>query len=471
MRRTALSNIEVAEGIDNNVIVALPAKSWVVDNEKKRKVSALEPDVFERARLDQSLWSKTISHKANYIPGQDAVLVAKPSPKPYQASLGSVSEVPNEPGLVFPYFHGMLVADTAGLRSLTSKLFFRNFGATTDSDAREGFQNFRNNAGIIATSPIGAVIGHILKGFEMALDGQAHCFLMFDDEEYLGFCLLGDHFYVHNGTAWMMPVSAEDLRGELHNIATHESNLVAIVEVLSQTRDLRGDAIMVEKEEIDTPVGLLDTLAVVDESQGEQVKQLGKLIQNLHFKGGFFELGPQSIVWALEKLSNDRDSSLADRNLYIPLSDWQDCDTREFQVFAAFGPRAFHFLNRRGTRVPVPKSDEDVDIMASMSGEPPKMTFPYMLAYPCTVAEAVKKWEMLKETGTLILDFEERAQGSRALRWNGQSRDLIWAKLKELAYNHVFDSKAKEGKGKGVIRGTKRKVPEDFDLDAVLKDL
>jgi len=361
----------------------------------------------------------------------------------------------------------MLTCDTSGLRSIVSKLFFRNFGDVDDSDARRGFQEFRNVAGIIASSPAGPILGHLLKGFEMALDAQAHCFLLMDDDDYLGFVLLGDHFYVHNGTGWVEPMGATDLRAELQTIATHETTLGAIVEALAVTKDYKGAYINVEAHEIAEPCDLLTTLSYVDESQSDMVKELGRLIKALRYKGGFLEVGPRTVVWALSMLGEDRDASLEGRNLFIPLSDWKDCGSREFQVFAAFGPRAFHFLNRRGTRFPIPKTKDDLDLFASKSGEPPSPTYPHILVYPCVVTEAVNKWRELEKTATLILDVDERAGGSRAMRWSGESLDLIWSKLKELASNGVF-SKSEKKEEKKEPRGTKRAVPDDFDVDAIL---
>jgi hypothetical protein len=441
-------------------MVTIPKSIYYISH-KKREVVPLAEDIFGKIRNGQLEQEVGYQNRMHYVHGQDAVLVAKPSPKPIQASLGSASDVPNQPGLLFPYFHGMLNCDTRGLRDLVGRIFFRNFGKTSDSDARRGFQEFRDNAGIIASSSMGPTLAHILKGFELALEAQAHAFLIFDNSDYLGFALLGDHYWVHNGQQWVEPLKADQLRDELRELQTHETTLGGIAVLLSEMRDIGGEKMVVDAEEISTPRGLLDQLAEVDENQGDKVKELGKLIQGLKFKGAFKEIAPQSVVWALSMLTDQRTSPL-DLNLYIPLSDWADCASREFQVFAAFGPRAFHLQNKRGQKFAVPRRVEDVDPLGVVEKNPPVRVYPKILVYPCPISEAVRKWRTFLEDGIICMDFDERARGSRAIPWEGRNRDLVWEKVKEIGRGGYIHEKA-ERVAVDTSKGKKRALPADFD--------
>lgn len=448
------------EGLDTLTMVTLPRSVWYI-TDKKRVGEPLTKEVFGRIKDGELVQDDGFKHRVTYVAGQDAVLVAKPSPKPIDASLGSVSQVPYQPGLLFPYFHGMITCDTRGLRDLVGRLFFRNFGNVHDSDARRGFQEFRDNAGIIASSSMGPILAHILKGFELCLEAQAHAFLIFDNSDYLGFALLGDHYWVHNGQNWVEPLDAEQLRAELRDLQTHDVTLGGVAVLMSEMKDVGGDLMHVEKEDILTPKTLLDHLAEVDEDQGDKVKELGKLIQGLKFKGGFKEISPQNVCWAFDNLTINRDVPLNDLNLYIPLSNWAECSSREFQTFAAFGPRAFHLQNKRGQKFAVPRRAEDADPLGAMKGNPPVRVYPRILVYPCPIFEAVKKWKTFLEDGLVVMDLDERAKGSRAISWEGRNRDTVWEKVKEIGRGDYIHERS--GSAGAVDKGKKRVRPSDFD--------
>lgn len=449
-------------------MIGLPKTIWQINSKKRAAVPISEESVFGQIREGKITYEEGYRNRVNFVPGLDGVLIAKPSPKPFSASLGTVSEVPNDPGLVFPYFQGMISCDTRGLRILVGDLFFRNFGDHTDSDARKGFNEFRDSAGIIANSAMGPIIAHILKGFELALDAQAHAFLIFDDSTYLGFALLGNHYWVHTGKEWIVPLEADVLRAELRELQTHETMLEGIVELLLQMVDISGDGMVVELEDIKTPKGLLDTLAEVDEDQGDKVKMLGSLLGGLKFKGGFKEISPENVVWALSSLTDNRHSDLGDLNLYIPLSGWSECASREYQVFAAFGPRAFHLQNKRGQKVVVPRRDGDVDPLGAVSGNPPVPIYPRFLVYPCIISEAVKKWKTFLTDGLICMDFDERARGSRAISWEGRNRAMVWDKIKEIGRGDYIHEPVGPGQSSG--NGKKRARPSDFD-DGEFEDI
>jgi hypothetical protein len=453
------ADLENLSNIDAQVMIGLPRSVWYI-TDKKRVGEPLTKEIFEEIR-GKTLGEETaFRNRVTHVPGLDAVLIAKPSPKPFEASLGSTTTVPYEPGLLFPYFNGMITCDTRGLRDIVGRLFFRNFGTSVDSDARRGFQEFRENAGIIASSSMGPIIGHILKSFELALEAQAHAYLIFDNSDYLGCVILGDHYWVHNGQQWVEPMTAEHLKDELRELQTHETTLGGIAVLLSEMRDIGGDTLHVDAGDISTSKGLLDILAEVDEDQGDKVKALGKLIQGLKFKGGFKEISPQNVSWALSHLTTERDSPLDEVNLYIPLSGWAECASREYQVFAAFGPRAFHLQNKRGLRFGVPRRMEDADPLGAMEGNPPVRVHPRILIYPCPIVEAVKKWKTFLEDGILCMDFDERARGSRAISWEGRNRDIVWEKVKEIGRGDFIHERVRPVASS---IGKKRALPVDFD--------
>jgi hypothetical protein len=163
----------------------------------------------------------------------------------------------------------------------------------------------------------------------------------------------------------------------------------------------------------------------------------------------------------MDHLTNNLASSLGDLNLYIPLSDWSRCSSREYQVFAAFGPRAFHLQNKRGQKFAVPRLETDVDPLGALSGDPPRPVYPKILIYPCPIQEAVRKWEIFLSDGIVCFDFDERAKGSRAIVWESGNRNLVWDRIKMIGKGGFIKERVGGAPSKAI--GKKRERPADFD--------
>jgi hypothetical protein len=166
------------------------------------------------------------------LPLNDVVLTAKPSPvKTSEASWSTPSQVPNLPGLLFPYFPGMLTPDKSAITSVVGTHFLRLFGI----DYKKQFLAFKKSVGIFFTSDIAIALTHILAGVDLSITTQTKLHLLFDGSNYLGFCLLGAKWAIQRGSEWTLPLKSAELRAELDTIKTHQSSLN---EVLNKLREL-----------------------------------------------------------------------------------------------------------------------------------------------------------------------------------------------------------------------------------------
>jgi hypothetical protein len=356
------------------------------------------------------------------------VLVAKPSKLPATTSYGAPSDVPFGPGLLFPYFPGLLSGDSAGFRELVSKLFYRNLGST-GKDLKAAFKDFRAGIGSFPTTSSGKILTHVLKGIELALSTQSHLFLLIEAETYHGFCLLGEKFSVFAHGKWDRPLPAEDLRAELMSIRSHSASLRAVLEALGGVVDGNGDNIIVEESSIETAAGLADALSRVDISEKEEdVEKLRVAMRTLSFPTKFRTFKPQYIVEAISYLVG-QESFPEEIPIYLG-TDWSKMGTVEYKAFAMFGPRGFSFRNATGTEIKVPKTGEHDPF--NQRHEDGKYVYPRLILGEKSIAACISEWEAFVSRGAIKMDLSERASGSRNRVFTEKSRDLIWGKLVEV---------------------------------------
>jgi hypothetical protein len=381
------------------------------------KVDALEP-------------KNLTPHLTTVMNPSQAVLVAKPSPKPASTSFGQPSSVPAHPGILFPYFEGLLASDTNGLKELFTKYFFRNLGSGT-VDAKAAYLTFRQVIGTFVHTEQGRIISHVLKGMELALETQTHLYLLFDGQTYLGFTLLGQHFSVFAHGKWVTPLEAQDLRAELVLLQTHSKNLGDLAARMRRCVDSGGDSISVEDDELTsmTRLGyLLSTIELREDENDEE--EISAILARLSFPTRFKTFKPANIVWAIDQLTANLTEPIPDDlPIFIPLKGWERCGDKVYQVLASFGPRSFSFRNSSGVEIRIGKvSDTD---HFSERDEQGQLKYGSFLVGEKVISEASKDWKLVCEKGSVKMDFKERAAGSRLHVFKDESLRLIWGKLRE----------------------------------------
>jgi hypothetical protein len=402
--------------------------------DKDSKVSkTISADVSKNRKIDDTEVHDLTDHLDSRLHLNHTVLVAKPSPRESSVSYGPPSNVPNSGGLLFPYFPGMLTADAKFIRDVVGRLFLRNFGSTV-TDFREAFKIFRANMGIAAATGEGVILSHMLLGASLALDTQTQVFIIFDGDTYLGFCLLGEEFQIFCNGIWHVPLSAEDLRVELKDIATHEGQLEILADRLCRCVNVDGDGLVVSRDMIDTPAKLAEVLQKVDcQEKDKDEEELARILGRLTFRGAFKGTTTDNLVWAIQMLSTKQNEPLpSDMLFHIPVTGWSGITTRVYQVLASFGPTSFSFRNAKGLELTIPKKSDELDPY-DVKGDNGKNLREYMLVYLKPVKACVIDWNALADSCQIRVDYNERAAGSRAQRMQGKSMEDIWKALKVAA--------------------------------------
>jgi len=397
------------------------------------------------------------------IPNSMPVLVAKPSRKPSKTSWGLPKEVPNKPGLLFPYFQGMLTDDTKGVRAMITSLFFRCLGDEM-TNPRDAYLDIKQHIGSVSNTPQGLVLSHILKGMELGMDAQAQTFLLFDKAQYMGFVLLGEEFKVHfNG--WHTPLSADELQAELAQLLTHDSALDALAAALSRCQMLNSSVQLdYSREDIDTSDDLCDTLSKVDrkESSKADIELVEQLLKNLSFPGTYRKLNPENVQWAIEQFAA-RLHDFGNEKIFIHPKDWSQMGTTTYKVMGCFGAQAFSFIDPRGDSITVPINSFEKDFFAKAVVD--KMRLPI---YEKNLSSCVHDWNCFLGNRTVKLMLKERAIGSRALVVVGEKVVPIWDALKKVAKS--IEGGKDKGKGKaaqqsGPSTSKKQKSEEPGSFD------
>jgi len=277
-------------------------------------------------------------------------------------------------------------------------------------------------------------VTHILMGCQLAIDAQAILFLVFADGIYRGFCLLGEHFQVfHNGT-WYSPLQATALRDELNEIRTKKQSLQVLAAKLGQCEDHGGDVLQVDEARLSDMQYLAYCLAQVkiEDDQKDLEQDISSLLGSILHVSEYRTFKPSLIADALESLSKP-DKDISSVPFYIPTTSWTGIDSREYQVFAAFGPKSFSFRTTKGTEFRIPAKSTDTDALRGDKKTKEDGVFNKILVYEKTVREAIRDWQEVKKHCSIRMDVGERAQGQRAHLFVNEQKDIIWNRLKDLA--------------------------------------
>jgi hypothetical protein len=394
------------------------------------------------------------------------VMSCKPSPLPSSTCWGHPGDVPYLPGLLFPYFHGLLAPDAAFIRKSASSYFFRNFG-TGGTNTRDNYAKFRSCIASFGNTPEGLAMTHILKGVELALDTQTVLYLIFDEEKYLGFCLLGAKFHIKFYGDWVGPLSAAELRAEVETLESHEGTLDRFLKLFSEAPRADISEPPTKIGEIGTSLKLMRELGRLDYTKFDQAAydELSAMLGKLSFPSKFKGPGLETFVWAIEEMTVRRDEPLGDNvNVYIPSSGYSDFKNKEFQVLCAFGPRAPSWVSASGKEYQIP-SPSSRDTLSEVDNKG-AMIMPSIVVSFKPPSVAYNDWCSVVRNCRIRFDLSERAANSRAAKFSKDGRDKMWLALKMgmEAVKHLRREGQEKDSGKG------KKKEEDITKTAYTVD-
>jgi hypothetical protein len=380
----------------------------------------------------------------------EAVMSAKPSPFDVSINCGSPSEVPNLPGLLFPYFHGITAPDPNFMRIFCINYFFRNLG-DIGQNPRDAYKALRSAISPFAHTPEGVAIVHIFKGIELALEAQCVCYILMDKDVYLGFCLLGKGFQVFAHGGWVKPMEASKLRKDLDTILTHDNVIEKIYTLTKGWPKLRG-CVMGKVGDIKTSLGLLQELAKndftkVDEREDSEdlYDQLESHLKRLSFGDKYKRFSPVDLAWAVSEMTEHLNRPLPDDTpVYIPTTQYHLMGRKEYQVLLSFGPRSPSFRMTSGSEYRIPKeiNVKGDPFIEKQAKDEKKFVIDKLLIGEKLPHVALQEWDQVVRTGKVRFEPNERAGASRAHCFRGDPREQIWKSLAKGVECGVLGGKA-----------------------------
>jgi len=399
--------------------------------------------------------------------GYDTVFTAKPPISPC-VNVGSSNAVPNEPGILFPYFNGLLQPDPMCLTNFVTKHLFQLLGSTVQ-ECQETYASLRRGFNSLATTDVGMAMTHIATGIELALSTQGRCFVIIESRQYMGFVILGARLAIFDSTKWISSYEEDQLRRDLAIIDPHQSAVLSLVSVFQEmTVNTLYRGPEVTEKTFSDPKDLIDVFGALEIDRiGDLEKELNRNLRCLNYMGdGYIQKNPQTVAEALETIFSDTVIELT-RPTYIP-SIRAPIASREFAVLSRFGPDAPSLWNERGQdyqcvareapseSVLGKRKMGDLDIYANMPSR--------LLVTPKPLEIAVKDMAKLIEKGGVRMDLKERAGKNRNMSVEAElMRKKIWLIL----VNGLKEANAK--KRKVTIEKKDSAAAENFD--DVLNDI
>jgi hypothetical protein len=403
------------------------------------------------------------------VTGVDSVLWAKPSPfQTSDVNIGSPSDVPSQPGILFPYFEGLVQPDASGIRMFVARHFLRLLG-TNMIECREEYLKLRRGISSLATTPVGMVLSHILLGIELALNTQGRCFLIVSNSKYSGFVLLGEDLCVFDGSRWHVS-SSETLPNDLLALDPHHhaaENLCRLFASMTASGHYNGNPVTMDDLKLPaTTIDILQDLNV-QEMSADTTKEVNQYLRRLNFMGkGYRAKDPQTIAEAIEQVLSDRDNLTIEGPTYIPELAAVVPLSREFVVLSSFGPDAPSLWNEKGKVIRCELGTADPNAKKSQKTSTDTIRFANMperlLITPKPLSVAIRDMRKVVETKSVKMDFAERAGGFRNISIVSEPvRKRIWGALIDL--DDVESPKKKQKTGQG--------VDDEIDVDALMKKM
>lgn len=377
--------------------------------------------------------------------GTETVFRAKPAKK-HQVNIGTVNDIPKLPGLIFPYFHGLIQPDAVFMNSMILRRFYQLMGDTHEK-CQTTYIELRHGINSLASTSRGMELCHMLLGIDLALDTQSRCFLIIDKNKYLGFALLGARFAIFSNTKWFAPASVEDMVEAVSRMDPHESAVSDIIEKLEKLKTAGQYDGLTTKHIFSEPRTFVEELAKLklNELEEEDVRDLDRFVRSLNYMGtGYLSQNPQMIAEMLTTLASTSDIALS-RPTYLP-SIKAPFDDKSFKLLSRFGPEAPSFWNDRGSEIvckPVDRSVVttggkrkvgDSDIFGNMPVR--------LLITPKPLLLAVRDMNKVIETGKVKMDVKERAGKYRNISLESEdTRKSVWKGLIDLCAGDVKKAK------------------------------
>lgn len=387
---------------------------------------------------------------------KESVLVAKPSPLPLSYNVGAPAEVPYMPGICFPYFDRMMISDNTTMRHIVLQRSLRNMGDSRD-EQRKVFKQVKIGLEQIGRLAVGQVLTHLLIGMNLAIETQSRMFVVYVSSEYAGFVLLGAGFSVLIDDVWHEVKDADELQTDVLALSSHQYAVSKVAGILSKLV-VEESARVDKKKSIEEikPEALTSGQKLWEEMEKrtfteDAQEQMTEVIGMIGFSRSYKPINLENIMWALEMIVVKPTEPLPkDLPLYVPPT-YGEYGDRVLKVLCCFGPDSFSLVNASGTKYSITPFTTKVDPNDALNESGKGKVLPFIPVSVKSVQTAkVDMYAFLKRR-EIQVDFKERAIPNRCILFKGDSRDKLYAKMREVcSHKSIEDAAAKIGKKRNV---------------------
>lgn len=422
--------------------------------------------------------------------------VAKPSPHPYTINCGGVRDVPQLPGLLFPYFDRMMVPDKTAL-----PYFFVRSGFYKIASSDKEFMSRLSKFGATIA---GQMYLHIMIGICLSMETKTRLYVIMSGQDYLGFCLLGTKFTITIAGEEYSPVSASDLVKEVAALSSHDEALSTICSILADLKTRDGKAVAPVKEsDIGGTSVLAKVLSRLERIPSGKHDEFNAAAKKLRFNESFLPMEGGVIKNALLAVASRDPTDYIKHPKHIDAKlDYLD---PVVTIFASFGPEAPSPLNKKGSQYRAfslrKKSNEVLEAEAAkrkaerakreakaakekkvIGAEPPLSilqqyedpavdTCPAKFLLPKKATTlAIADWKKFLAKGVVQMDEKERAAAHRCVVVVGAQVKILW---KAMCYTRTKDGseedKDEDEDGERKAKRRKFSLFDDFDLGEPIK--
>lgn len=347
--------------------------------------------------------------------GTAAERVPKARPTdPCVINAGPASTAPTLPGLLFPYFPGLLDDDRQFIPQVVRTYFMQTLGNDRE-EMCSAFQEFKGGCGTWASSEIGRVMQHIFAGVQMALESQTRIYLLLDKEKYHGFTLHGWYFHVSIYDRVYVPLGPEELAIEVRKSDEHACALAGIIRLLktlkldkSCPRDFKTLPTKFADVKGARHLHELITWRIRTDEQNEEID---KLVSEVAFTQRFRPFTPDNIILALEWVTG-AETIPVDEPMYLGggIARRTERCLEAFSVFGELGP-SFIVPGGRGIKIP---ASVELDTQLDVKGKGPPPLDVMVLSKKPLIA-CMNDWETLVRSG-VYLNRKERSTAFKSIR-------------------------------------------------------
>lgn len=385
------------------------------------------------------------------------VIKAKPSPiSEEQDFWGPIGSMPALPGVVFPYFTDMIEGSSDVVIGVCRQYFFENFGSTRQ-ECIARYKDWKRQAMSWSRTPEGLIVQHLFFGIRIAIEAQAILYPLFDQEEYLGFAILGARFFVIAQDRLFRPLSNAALIAEVSELSGHAKALQEILAYL-EGEDYQNvylwNGMIITPSFFKSPREFHQYLHVHVEITDADGEKISKLVNRLCFNQTYKKVTADTLVWMLDLIATGAEIP-DDTPMFLGNRSFMQ-RTNVYKVLSAFGPLVPSFSHEVGRKIRVPHINSVDDTLTKVDPKTKHVALPVLQVYHQPIMIGLQSWRRSAEARSIFQVTSERAGKSRYSTFSGDARDKIWQSIRRALRDGDESDEEKDAekdKGKGVAAG------------------